>query len=180
MPIYYQTQYPKPKSPAGRKRASEDVRVVGVMGGSTDDADFLRISMAWDVTERLLKLREPNAKLTPYYERGLRLIATSFEDRSTPAVFLQIAPFVLNTFETVRLPRLSRANKGRRFIATIKAKTLGIRGNLPSKLVDLLWLEDPRFPRGLILCFENEDMLYSGPKTPIRTVLEREGVEIKP
>lgn len=150
----------------GRPLTVEKVRVMSVSSVLHKDTfETLRFTFSWDVIERLLKYRDgPQVSLGPHNWSQLRLSFTRFEDRRMPACFVQLAPGLFPPSELPKYPKVTKTSKGHQFTAQIRAIKLGVTSALVTQELETLWLEHPKFPRGLMVIFQDADMLYAGEK----------------
>lgn len=157
---------------AGRPRAVETVRVLAVSSVlHRQTFDTLRLTFSWDVVERLLQYRDgPKAALGPHNWSQLRASFVRFEDRRMPAAFMQLAPGLFPPSELHLYPKITKTSRGHQFTTQIRAARLGVADAIATQELETLWLDHPKFPRGLMIIFRDADMLYSGEKVdPIAT-----------
>ena len=157
----------------GRPLTVDKVRVMSVSSVLHKDTfETLRFTFSWDVILRLLQYRDgPKATLGPHNWTALRMSFTRFEDRGMPACFAQLAPGLFPPSELGKYPKLTKTTKGHQFTTQMRALKLGVSKAILTQELETLWLEHPKFPRGVMLIFRDDDMLYAGAKrNPIATM----------
>lgn len=156
----------RPERGRGRPLSTETVRMMSVTNSDKDTLETLRFVLSFDVVERLLQLRDmnPKAKLGPKNWSWLRVEFLSFDDKSMPCAFMRLAPGDLHQSQLSRFPKLTKDYTGHQFKTHVRASTIGVRNAVLTQRLETMWMEDRRFPRGLLLIFEDDDMLYTGTK----------------
>lgn len=150
----------------GRPLAVEKVRVMAVSSVlHRNTFETLRLTFSWDIIERLLQYRDgPKATLGPHNWMQLRTSFVRFEDKRMPASFMQLAPGLFPPSEMHLYPKLTKTSRGHQFTTQIRAARLGVANAIDTQQLETLWLDHPKFPRGLMIIFRDTDMLYAGEK----------------
>ena len=117
----------------------------------------IRFTFSADMVEGLVRLylRKKTAKLEKWMLPQLHARFTPLADRGMPAVFITLAPLLLEHYNLPYCYRLIRVPHKHTFRFTVPAKYIGVRLDIKGKRLKTLWVKDPM---GLMLIFEDEDM----------------------
>lgn len=153
----------------GRKPTQGQLRVYPTAGGKV-----LRFVISDDIVLRMTELCERvYGGLLPPQDirkrmRNTRMLFVRFIDTGIPAVLMRIEE---PTFDP-RGNKLHQVKKGKRWIVEIRAKRIGVRDNLPAQVLDFFETEDLAM-RGMIVNFNDADMIHVGPKADVRELFGR-------
>lgn len=117
----------------------------------------IRFTFSADMVEGLVKLylRRKAAKLEGWMLPKLHARFTPLADRGMPAVFITLAPLLLDFYALPYCYRLIRVPNKHTFRFTVPAKYIGVRLDIKGKRLRTMWVKDPP---GLMLIFDDEDM----------------------
>ncbi len=118
----------------------------------------IRFTLSPDMVEGLLQLytQKKTTKLQRWMIPTLHLQFTALADRGMPAVFVTLAPLLLESYASIPYCYRLVLRPGRHgFRYTVPAKYIGVRLDIKSKRLRTLWV---RNPDGLMFIFDDEDM----------------------
>lgn len=154
----------------GRAVAVDTVRVNATLQGKT-----LVFAISEDIMDRLIELHNrvfrgymvgiPEAR----QKRTMRMLFVRFIDMGMPAVMIRIEE---PTFDPKGL-KIWRPPDSRRWFCQIRARRIGVRDGITPQALEHIWMDQSAADRGLILIFNDADMLHVGPKTDIRKLFGR-------
>lgn len=157
-----------PKIGRGRPPATEQVKVYP----GSRKGDMLRFDFAENVVVKLIELRDREYPSMPYITpdhrfKFLRIQFARFAEIGMPATFVRLEPPIYDPRHDASRA-LVRVSRGRRFETQIRASMIGMRSDLETMHLTLLWADLPnQRMQGLVLIFPDEALLYTGPKTSI-------------
>jgi hypothetical protein len=149
---------PKPKKPPGPNALKDKIHLTGTGTGQK----LIQFTFSEDIIDRLLELHDE--KFMGFYftarearKRRLRLQFVRLTDLKIPAVMIMVEPPSYD-------PRGRLARRiSRRYICTVSARRLGLRPGIPRRDPEWFWADNML---GLIINFEDEDMLGTPPPRP--------------
>lgn len=158
--------------------STDSVRLMSVSSVlHNDDLETLRFTFSYDIVEHLYQLRanDDDLKLSKTSIYDLRLFFSRFDEK-LPAVFVRLAPGMIHPGDAGNgtYPKLTKDVRGHTFTAQIRAERLGVSKGVITQKLETLWLTDPRHPKGLVLIFNEDDMLFEVTRSDVASVLRDE------